>query len=60
MATYNVREFHKILHNNGFELHHIKGSHAIYRKGKRQLVIPTTRCNKMIVRRLIKEYELEI
>lgn len=56
---YSKREVKRILKNNGFELHHCKGSHMIYRNEKNQHITVTARgCNRMIMQRLIKEYRL--
>lgn len=61
MAEFSKRDVEKILRKNGWTLHHCKGSHKIYRneKGQHLTVIPT-RCNRMIMQRLIKEYNLKV
>lgn len=60
-ATYNKRDIQRILRNNGWNFHHCKGSHMIYRNDRGQhLTIGTCNCNKMIMQRLIKEYNLKV
>lgn len=60
-ATYNIRDIQKILRNNGWTLHHYKGSHQIYKNEKGEhLTIGTCKCNKMIMQRLIKQYNLKV
>lgn len=61
MKEYTVREFSKILKQNGWERSCINGSHAIYRKkGKTPIVVPVIRkCISMpLAKRLIKEHGL--
>ena len=59
--TYNKRDIQRILKNNGWTLHHQKGSHLIY-KNKRgeHLTIACCKYNKMVFQRLIKEYNLKV
>lgn len=61
MAEFSKRDVERILRKNNFTLHRCKGSHKIYKnkEGKHLSVVPT-RCNRMIMQRLIKEYNLEI
>lgn len=60
-VTYNKKDIQKILRDNGWTLHHCKGSHYIYKNEKGQhLSIGICNCNKMIMRRLIKEYNLKV
>lgn len=59
--NYNKRDVERILRNNGWKLHHIKGSHAIYRNYRNQhLSVTVGGCNRMIMQRLIKEYGLRV
>lgn len=59
--TYNKKDIQRILKDNGWIFHHYKGSHAIYRNEKGQhLTIGLCKCNKMIMQRLIKEYDLKV
>ena len=59
--TYNKRDIERILKNNGFILHHQKGSHMIYRNKRGQhLTIGICNLNKMVFQRLIKEYNLKV
>lgn len=57
--TYNKRDIERILRKNGWTFHHQKGSHLIYRNERGQhLTIGCCKYNKMIMQRLIKEYDL--
>ena len=59
--TYNIRDIEKILKNNGFFLHHQKGSHKIYKnKYGNHITIAICNYNKMIMQRLIKENHLKV
>ncbi len=61
MKVYNSREVKQILKKNGWEPHHQRGSHIIYRnKRGEHLVISECKCNRMIVQRLIKQYNLVV
>lgn len=57
--TWSLREFQKLLHFNGYEYVRSNG-HLIYSNGKRTISITSNKINKMIARRLIKEYRLEL
>lgn len=60
MRTFNKRELQVILRNNGWTLHHTKGSHEIYKNDKGEhIAIGICKCNKMITQRLIKQYALK-
>lgn len=54
---YTKKDFEKLLINNGFSLQRVKGSHFIYKNGADLVSVPKN-LNKMISRRLIKEYRL--
>lgn len=59
--TYSIIEFKRILENNGYRfLRHAKGDHCIYSNGERTITIKRTHVNKMIARRLIREYDLKV
>lgn len=59
--TYLIIEFKRILENNGYHfLRHAKGDHCIYSNGERAITIKRTHVNKMIARRLIREYDLKV
>ena len=59
MCTYNKRDIQRILKNNGWILHHFKGSHAIYKNDEgKHITIGMCKCNKMVMQRLIKENNL--
>lgn len=56
--SYNKREFHRILLNNGFELVRTRGSHYVFKRGDEEIVTNKD-INKMIIRRLIKTHNLQ-
>lgn len=59
--TYSILEFKKILNANGYTfLRNAKGDHCIYSNGERTITIKRTAINKMIARRLIREYNLKV
>lgn len=61
MCTYNKRDIQRILKDSGFTFHHKSGSHSIYRNENNQhLSINVESCNKMIMQRLIKQYNLKV
>ena len=56
-----ITEFKRILENNGYRfLRHAKGDHCIYSNGERSITIKRSHVNKMIARRLIREYDLKV
>lgn len=58
--TYNKREVHRILRDNGWDLDRTKGGHAIYKNAKNQhLTIAYGKCNKMVLQRLMKQYGIK-
>ncbi|WP_026667620.1 type II toxin-antitoxin system HicA family toxin [Butyrivibrio sp. AE2005] len=57
IKQYSFKEFCKLIRKNGFELDHVKGSHFIFKKESRTMVV-NKNLNKMVCRRLIKEFEL--
>jgi len=59
MKAYNAREFKKILKINGFVYIRTNGSHSIYKKNEKEIVVNKD-LNKMVARRLIKENCLEV
>lgn len=59
--TYNKRDIHRILKNNGWKLHRQSGSHLIYKNDNGEhLTIGCCKYNKMIMQRLIKQYNLKV
>ena len=58
IKTYNKREVHKILKKNGWNIERYNGSHAIYKKGSETLTIGLSKCNKMILQRLVKQHNI--
>ena len=57
--SYNTREFHKILIDNGFELVRQRGSQYIFKRGSEHVTMNRD-INYMVVRRLVKEYNLNL
>lgn len=55
--SYNKREFHRILLDNGFELVRTRGSHYVFKRGDEEIVTNKD-INKMVIRRLIKTHNL--
>lgn len=61
MCTYNKRDVQRILKDSGFVFHHQSGSHSIYKNEKGQhLSVNVNDCNRMIMQRLIKQYNLKV
>ena len=59
--TYNKRDIERILKNNGFTLHHQKGSHMVYKNTSgKHITIGCCKYNKMVMQRLIKENSLVV
>ena len=55
--SYSKREFHRVLLDNGFELVRTRGSHYVFKRGNEEIVTNKD-INKMVIRRLIKTYNL--
>lgn len=62
MKTYKFRELNKILRKNGWNEIGSKGNHRFYRADhdKRKLVVPHSSLNQTTVKKLIKEYDINI
>lgn len=59
MCEYSKRDVKRILKKNGWVLHHCKGSHEIYKNNRNQhLSVVPSRCNRLIMERLIKEFNM--
>lgn len=56
--SYNKREFHRILLDNGFELVRIRGSHYVFKRGNEEIVTNKDP-NKMMIRRMLKTHNLQ-
>ena len=56
---FNFWEYKQILKNNGFILVRQSGDHFIFKRGA-DTIVTTPKPNKMIVRRMIKTYNLKI
>lgn len=57
--TTEYRKFEEVLKNNGYVKIRTSGGHNIYSNGKNTISI-NQKPNKMVVRRLIKENNLEV
>jgi predicted RNA binding protein YcfA (HicA-like mRNA interferase family) len=55
---FSCREFEQILMKNGFKYHHQKGDHRIWKRNS-EIIVVTKKLNRMIARRLLKEYRLK-
>lgn len=57
--TYDERSFHRLMKRNGYtrQTGRGKGSHVIYKNGSRTISIGD-KYNRMVIQRLIKEYDL--
>ena len=55
---YSAREFACLLRNNGYSYDRTKGDHVIYYKEGRHISFTYRNLNRMVVKRLIKEYNL--
>jgi predicted RNA binding protein YcfA (HicA-like mRNA interferase family) len=54
---YNGNEFKRLLIDNGFEFERQNGDHYIYKRGN-DMIVATKKPNKMMIRRMIKTYNL--
>ncbi len=55
----SVREFERMLIDNGYEPKRWKGDHRIWYKGENHISVPIKKLNPMFMRRLIKTYDLK-
>ena len=55
---FSSQEFIRILLDNGFEYASCKGDHKKFRRGRESVVV-NKKLNKMVARRIIKEYDLK-
>lgn len=60
--TWTAREFETMLRKNGFEYARCNGDHKIFKRNGRVITINVrgNGLNRMVARRLIKEYALEV
>lgn len=58
-GSYNVREFQRLLVDNGFEFVRQTGSHRIYKRGSEILSMPTSNPAQTTLYDLIKQYNLK-
>ena len=60
-VTYNKRDIQRILRRNGWVATRQTGSHIIYtNKNNQHMTVRFCKCNKMVMQRLIKEYNLKV
>ena len=59
MKITNIRQFQKLLRANGYEVVRNSGGHRIWSNGTRHLSINAEKPNKLVMKRLIKEYDLK-
>ncbi|WP_026523265.1 type II toxin-antitoxin system HicA family toxin [Butyrivibrio sp. MB2005] len=57
---YSGRDFEKLLKDNNYQRSRQRGSHIIFSNGNKTLSINLRNPNRMVVERLIKEYELVV
>ena len=55
---FSCREFEQILMRNGFKYHHQKGDHRIWKRNS-EIIVVTKKLNRIVARRLLKEYRLK-
>lgn len=55
---YNTKEFKRLLIDNGFELSRTQGDHYIFKRNN-ETIVATKNPNKMMIRRMIKTYNLK-
>ena len=55
--TFKFKDFQKLLHGNGYRIVRIHGDHYIFHNGEKHISV-NKHLNKMVARRLIKEYNL--
>jgi len=60
MKDYNIREFKRILMDNGWVYHHQTGDHEIWYKNSRHMSVPLRKKNPMLFRRLIRENGIKL
>ena len=60
MKQYTIRDFKRILKDNGYEYVRCKGDHSTYRKDERVLTVNVVNLKPIVANRLIKEYGLRV
>ncbi len=58
-GAYNVREFKRLLLDNGFEYVRQTGSHIIYKRDNETLSMPSHKPSQTCLYDLIKQYNLK-
>ena len=59
-GTYSVREFKRLLIDNGFSYARQTGSHMIYKRGNETLSMPSHKPSQTCLYDLIKQYKLKV
>ena len=54
------REFHRVLLNNGYKCVRNHGDHKIYSNGTRTISINISKPNRMVMNRLVRDYNLVV
>lgn len=54
----DVRRFRRKLRANGYTLHHMRGSHQIFRNGNGETIVINNKLNAMVAKRLEREFNL--
>lgn len=60
MRQWDVKDFRKVLKDNGFQYIRNRGSHEIYKNANGNEVVIKKKLNPTIALRLIKENKLEV
>lgn len=60
MTQFKVKEFKRILRDNGYEEVRCCGSHQTWSNGVNKITLPTVKLSPVIAARLIKENELSV
>ncbi len=50
----DVRKFQRKLRANGYTLHHMRGSHQIYRNGNSETIVINNKLNAMVAKKTCK------
>lgn len=60
MKQYKVRDFEKILRQNGYKFDRQNGSHKIWKSKNNSISVPSIKLVDVVARRLIKENNLNM
>lgn len=59
LTQFKVKEFKKILRDNGYKEVRCCGSHQVWSNGANKITLPTVKLSPVIAARLIKENKLK-